>query len=430
MTAALGARHSALGILLVLGAASASAQADSTWREYSAAGDSARMHGDWKAYKHYAEIVYRELNGHPGTVLALARASAQLHDTASAMRWLRMYAAMGLVRDMDADSLLAPVRTAPGWKEVLARIAKNREAVHHAAVAFTLPDSLFVAEDIAYDPATKRFFLSSIREGRIVAYKDAQMTEFAADSCGRAMMALAADPKHGALWATASVLPEESEATTRCANARTDALRLDLRTGALLKRFSAAPDSSGDVYGDMTVDRDGDVLFANSVGGQLFLIRAGHDSLATLVAAGTFVSPQEPAVTADDKRVFVPDYLRGIAIVDHATGKVSWLANDAHAALNGIDGLTLTGRTLIAVQNGVIPNRVIRLDLDASMTKIVRWSTLEANTPQLREPTHGVLVGDRFYFIATSGWDRFGPDGKITPGAALERPVVMVIDVR
>ncbi|HUK62582.1 MAG TPA: hypothetical protein VLV15_04585, partial [Dongiaceae bacterium] len=200
--------------------------------------------------------------------------------------------------------------------------------------------------------------------------------------------------------------------------------------GTLLDTYDVAADTNHDVYGDLTVAHDGDVLFTNSAGGQLYAISAKSDSIAAIVPAGTFASPQEPAALPDGRRVIVPDYVRGLAIVDRATGKVTWLANDAHAALNGIDGLVLTGRTLIAIQNGVAPDRVIRLELDATMTHVVKWSTLEANTPQLHEPTHGVLVGDKYYFIATSGWDRFGPDGKVTPGAVLERPVVMVIDIR
>jgi len=416
-------------ILLILSDAVAVSQAppDSTWRQFSAAGDSARNHGNWKGYRHYAELLYRELNGHPGTILAQARAEAQLHDTVAAMKWLKLYANTGLVKDLDADTLLAPVRGAPGWRELLARIAKNRDAVSHAKVAFIVPDSTFVSEDIAYDAARKRFLLSSIREGRVIAIKNGKITTFAEDSGGRSMMALVVDDKSGALWATASGLPETEDSL---AWDGTEVLRYDLASGKLLATYFVEADSGGNVYGDMTQARDGSIWFTNSVGGQLYTIRTPRDGIRMVVSDGTFPSPQEPVALPDGKRVLVPDYVRGIAIVERATGKVSWLANDAHAALNGIDGMVLLGRSLIAVQNGITPNRIIRLDLDATMTKIVRWSTLEANTPQLRDPTHGVLVGDKYYFIATSGWDRFAPDGKITPGAVLQPPVVMVVEIR
>ena len=360
-------------------------------------------------------------------MLALARAEAQLHDTAAAMKWLRMYAGMGLVRDLGADSLLAPLFGTKEWRALLTQMSGNRIAVHTATVAFTVPDSDFVAEDIAYDSATKRFFLSSIREGRIIVMKGGKMSTFARDSGDRSMMALGVDAARGRLWATAAGIPQAEDSL---AWDGTTVLRFDLKSGKLADTYDVAADTDRDVYGDMDVTRGGDVYFTNSVGGQLYVIRAGSDSIETVVPAGTFASPQQPVVLPDGKRIIVPDYIRGLAIVDRATGSVTWMENSAHAALNGIDGLVLAGRSLIATQNGVNPNRVIRLMLDPTYTKVVRWTTLEANVPRLAEPTHGVLVGEKFYFIATSGWDRFGPDGTITAGATLARPVVMVIEIK
>jgi hypothetical protein len=431
VTAGLGARRSALGFLLVVLAATAGAQTDSTWQQVSAAGDSARVHGDWKGYQHYASILYRELNGHPGTILAQARAAAQMHDTATAMKWLKMYAATGLVRDLNADSLLAPVRSAPGWKELLARIAKNREAVGKPLVAFIAPDSLFVAEDIAYDSTTKRFFLSSIREGRIAVWENKKFSTFVPEERDSvwSMLGIDAEPRRGALWATTAGMGEKEDLAPEDSGSSA-VMRYDLKSGALQKRYDLVDDSVDHVLGDMTVASNGDVFVSDALSGAFYTIRVGRDSLVTLVPPGTFPNPQQPVAAPDGKRVFVADYIRGIAIVDRTTGKVSWLANDAHAALNGTDGLTLVGHSLIAVQNGVSPERVIRLDLDAAMTKIVRWSTLAANLPQLNEPSHGVQVGDKFYFIATSGWDRFDADGTITKGAALHKPVVMILEVR
>jgi hypothetical protein len=39
---------------------------------------------------------------------------------------------------------------------------------------------------------------------------------------------------------------------------------------------------------------------------------------------------------------------------------------------------------------------------------------VERATPGLGDPTHDVVVGDNFYFIANSGWDRFSDAGQIT----------------
>ncbi len=431
MNSVVGCRLSAVALGVALVTLSASTQSDSTWRDRSAAGDAARLRGDWKGYKHYAEILYRELNGYPSTIIAMARADAQMHDTAGAMKWLKQYAATGLTKDLDADSLLAPVRGAPGWKEVLARLAKNREAVGHPAVAFTVPDSEFVAEDIAYDPATRRFFLSSIRERKIIVRQGGMFSDFvpAARDSVLSMMGLDVSEKQKALWASTAGMPE-AFALAPGDSGESAVLRYDLATGALLDRYDLPDDSTDHVLGDLTVASNGDVFVSDAIGGGVYVIRAARDTLEMLVPPGIFPNPQQPVAAPDGKRIFVADYIRGIAIVDRVSGKVSWLANDAHAAISGIDGMALTGHTLVAVQNGLSIDRVIRLDLDRGMTKIERWSTLAANLPSLREPNHGVMVGDKFYFIATSGWDRFAPDGTITAGATLYKPLVMVLEVR
>jgi hypothetical protein len=354
-----------------------------------------------------------------------------MHDTAGTMKWLKMYAAAGLVRDMDADSLLAPVRGAPGWKELLARIAKNREAVGHPATAFTVPDSEFVAEDIAYDSASRRFFLSSIRERKIIVRRDGVWSDFvppARDSV-MSMMGLDVDAARKALWATTAGMPE-ALALAAGDSGSSAVLRLDLASGLLMRSYDLADDSSDHVFGDLTVAKNGDVFTSDATGGGVYVIRAGRDSMEMLVPPGTFPNPQQPVAAPDGKRLFVADYIKGIAIVDRATGRVSWLANDAHAAISGIDGMALNGHSLIAIQNGLSIDRVIRLDLDRGMTKIEKWSTLAANLPVLNEPNHGVMIGDKFYFIATSGWDRFAPDGTITKGATLHKPLVMVLEIR
>src|SRR6185369_16934696 len=96
-------------------------------------------------------------------------------------------------------------------------------------------------------------------------------------------------------------------------------------------------------------------------------------------------------------------------------------------SLGGIDGLYLAGRTMIAVQNGTAPPRLIRMRLDAGLAQVESWEVLESNGKELGAPTHGVVVGREFYFIANSGWDRLAEDGTVKPGAAFEAPTIRVL---
>jgi hypothetical protein len=154
------------------------------------------------------------------------------------------------------------------------------------------------------------------------------------------------------------------------------------------------------------------------------------DHLDVLIPAGTFRSPQTPALSPDGRTLFVPDYSRGISAVDLRSKQASLLPHPRSLSLAGIDGLYVAGQTMIAVQNGTAPARLIRMRLNSSLTKIEDFEVLEANWPGLGHPTHGVVVGDRFYFIANSGWDRLTDDGQLKPGAAFDPPAIREMDLR
>src|SRR3954469_22660151 len=111
-------------------------------------------------------------------------------------------------------------------------------------------------------------------------------------------------------------------------------------------------------------------------------------------------------------------------MLDLRTKAVTWMNSDGRA-LNGIDGLYLSGRTLLATQNGSSPERVVRFELDQSFTRIESESIIERATPTLGDPTHGLIVDGVFYYIANSGWDTLNDDGTPKPGSVPSRASLM-----
>ena len=82
----------------------------------------------------------------------------------------------------------------------------------------------------------------------------------------------------------------------------------------------------------------------------------------------------------------VPDYLRGIAVLEVSTKRGRWLSAEARFALNGIDGLHLEGRKLLAIQNGMSPERVVAFELDPTLTKITSQTINERSTDTEGDP--------------------------------------------
>jgi hypothetical protein len=195
----------------------------------------------------------------------------------------------------------------------------------------------------------------------------------------------------------------------------------DLDTGKLNRRIEGPAHSA---LGDMALTREGDPIISDGAGGGVYRIKG--DRLER-IDGGDYISPQTPVMHPDGKHILVPDYARGISILDLATKHATWLnqGESPKYAFNGIDGLYIYHRSLIATQNGSSPERVICFRLDSTLTGIVSERIIERATPTLGDPTHGVIVGDFFYYIANSGWSELDEHGDLKPNSKLTPARIM-----
>ena len=86
--------------------------------------------------------------------------------------------------------------------------------------------------------------------------------------------------------------------------------------------------------------------------------------------------------------------------------------------------------SLIAIQNGINPHRVVRLSLNRNGDAVERFDVLEANNPLFDEPTLGVVVKDTFYYVANSQWGAIDNKGQLAPAEKLREPVILKMKLR
>src|SRR5439155_2910453 len=265
---------SVLAWSLVTGAPAAAQSAhDSTWVDHQRASAAAYAAADWPAFKYHLLRIGERLGRHPALVLALARADARLGDTAAAFEKLRSYAAMGLARDISADSSFAMLHGSPAWATVIARLQSNLRPVGESRVAFALPDSDFVAEDITWDGAGRRFLVSSMRHRKVVAVSPAgAVTGFAPVGDDRllAVLGVAADPVRHALWATIEPAPL-ALGVTPADSGGSAVLRFDLSSGRLARRFPMPGGGRGHEPGDLAVLPNGDAFVSDGRAGVVYV---------------------------------------------------------------------------------------------------------------------------------------------------------------
>ncbi len=416
-----------LATSLLVSASTPAFAAGLTWTQHAQSARAALAVDDFAGARSHLLAVDSLIGGHTGAKSALASIAAREGDRAGVLRWLGALADAGIVRPVAGDTTFARWGDDPEFRAVAARLAANGTPTANAAIAHSLGDAALLAEDVAWDARGKRFLVSSIHKGKIVAIDRAgRVTDFvAAGGAGVwGIYGLALDAKRGVLWATTAAGPE-CAAYDAADSGRTALLEYDLGSARLRRRYDVPRTAARQALGDLTVAADGAVYACESYGGAVYRLPAGGEALDTLVAPGAFRSPQMPALAADGKRLYVADYSRGIAAVDLSTGAVGWMPKPYSLAPAGIDGLYRDGNRLIAIQNGTAPHRVLELTLDAAGVQITAWRVLEQASERLGEPNHGVFVDRDFYFIGDSGWDRVGDDGRLSTTPESKPPVLL-----
>lgn len=381
-----------------------------------------RLSNEWHANLALANDLKRLLNEAPISLMEAARANVRVGNLKAAMRDLKQFARMGQSSDLiEASPDFAALRKTAQFADFLRQIKENRRAISAGSTVFQLSDPELLAEDIDYDRNTNRFFITSVREGKIVSL-DAKgsSADFTEAPDHWPMLAVKVDAERRVVWATEVALKGFSF-VPESAWGRSAVICYDEKDGKLLRRIEGP---QGGSLGDMVLAANGEVIVSDSDGGGVYRVPLKGSALERL-DNGDFISPQTPALHPDGKHIFVPDYARGIGLLEIGTRRVRWLSMAGRFALDGIDGLYFQRGILVAVQNGTSPERVVTFTLDGTLTRIKSETIIEQSTSTLGDPTHGVIVGDDFYYIANSGWDVVNDHGDLKPGATASQARIM-----
>lgn len=357
--------------------------------------------------------------------LACVEARAGNVDRAFAV--LGALASSGLAVDPAADADLRPLQGDPRWAPLLSRFAAARAPVSPGGSAIDVPAEVGLVEDVAQDARTGAVFVSSVRTGEVWRRTGGKWRAWARPGTpGRGAFAVAVDPARGVLHVTVAPVPQtegfrkEDEGRTALVTHRlADATELAQRE---------PPGEGPHLLGDMVIARDGTVLVSDALAGTVYRLRSGGYALEPLVPAHTFASPQTPALSADGKTLFVPDWTLGLFALPLAGGVPEPVAGPADLISGGIDGLVSVPGGLLAAQNGIVEPRLVRLWLSPDGRRVTRWAVL-AQGPTLGDPTHVVARPGGVLAVAESGWGRFTGEGKVKPGAPPARLRLLGLDL-
>jgi len=377
-------------------------------------------------FKKAAEII----PDHPTLHYNLACMYALAGRRDDALSYLGKVADMGLIMPAEKDADLDSIKGTAEFKAILKRFEASRTPIIKSATAFTIHEKGLITEGLAFDPVEETFFVSSVHKRKILSVsKNGEIKPFASEQDGLfSVLGMSVDAKRRHLWITSTAFPQMVNFKKE-EQGLSSVFKFDLRSKKLLKKYVLTNEVKKHALGDLTIQSNGDVFTTDSLSAAVYVIRADKDEIELFLEDPGFGSPQGLAFSSDERHLFMADYSTGIFDIDVKTRRVTHFAPIAGATLLGIDGLYFHKGSLIGVQNGVTPQRIVRVSLSKDLSRAERLAVLEANNPVFLEPTLGVLVSSTFYFIANSQWPLVDENGKLAPVDKLRDPVVLKMNV-
>jgi sugar lactone lactonase YvrE len=186
---------------------------------------------------------------------------------------------------------------------------------------------------------------------------------------------------------------------------RSGLFAFDLKSGKLVRKVMLAVDGKRHLLNALTVDHEGNVYVSDTGASGIYLLRTGASELEPFIPSSVFSATQGLALSKDEKRLYVADYVDGLWAVDLASRKRRRLEVPAGVWLFGLDGLSLAGNSLIALQIGPKPERVLRLRLDPTGRSVTKVEVLEMSRSDYEGPIQGVVAGNVFFYVANSQLD-------------------------
>ncbi|MGI9220215.1 MAG: hypothetical protein ACR2QS_04160 [Woeseiaceae bacterium] len=375
---------------------------------------------DYAAMQVAAEKATQARPGYHGALFNLAFAKALSEDFEGALDIFEGLVATGVDYAIVEMEEFAALQDLPGWPEYQARVKELLEPVGEASVAYQFPAGDFIPEGIAL--FGNDLLLGSIRYGNIERIGREPATLSTPEDSGHwSVFGMRIGPD-GGLWYASAAVPEYADVNQVNAGL-TGLFRYDFHSGETTVRTVLPKGDAAMVLGDLVFADDDTIYATESLTGALYHYSLSKNEFTQVVAPGRLRSMQGLVLDSSGEYLYVADYVGGLFRVRLDDYSVERVTADGSINLFGIDGLYRYGNELIAIQNGIRPNRVAAFTLGKDGVSVTSARVLARNLPQFDEPTLGIVAGDEFLFVANSHWNRFDREANLPED--LEGPIVL-----
>jgi sugar lactone lactonase YvrE len=379
---------------------------------------------DYLTFRKALESLHKLRPNNSDYMYQLVIAHALLDEKSQAYDLMLRMQKQGLAYDFMATDNSMNIRGTQVFDYVNDLMKVAAEPTGESEPLFVLPQIVKMPEAISWDASRQKFLVGTIADGQIFAVgKDGQVDELLkADDKNRlwAIFDILVDQPRNRLWVSSASTPGFANYDP-VDKGRSALIEFNLETLELIKRYPVPVDANAHILGSMVLSPDGDIYIADRALPLVYSKPAGEQKLKPLLAFRDLISQRGLAMQPDGRILYVADREMGIMVVDMQGRQARLLAVPETLNLAGIDGLYLKDNALYVIQNGIQPQRVMRLNLDASGTKIDAVSPVAVAQPEFDLPSFGTIEGEYLYYFANS--QPLGKAGSQKPVTVLRSPL-------
>ncbi|TDP02868.1 TPR end-of-group domain-containing protein [Flavobacterium sp. 245] len=360
---------------------------------------------------------------HPAYTYNLASAYSLNGKIEEALSVLKKIVLANNTIAFEDDADFESIKMEGSFKDLLALKASQSKTIETSVEKIRLSEKDLHPEGLLYLQKRKFWLASSIRNKKIVSFDENGKCSDWFTECSYSVFALKTDSDEKYLWVACSAIPE-MKGFSKEIDGKSEILKIEIATKKLIKRYAV---DGNHVFGDLIVTKNNEVYISDSAEPIIYKIEKENLVVWKDLRKEAF-NLQGIALNKKESKLFVADYLKGIISIDIKSQKGNWLEFSEETSKKGIDGLVFYKNSLIAIQNGVVPIRIVRYNLDETETKIIDFKVLDNNREEFNEPALATLVKNKMYFFANSPWKFYDKDFQLDE-SKFENPKLFELDL-
>lgn len=367
----------------------------------------AREAGDHAAWRQALRQLHAQRPNNSDYMYQLVLAHALNGDRSAAYELMLKMQQQGLSYDFNATEDSRNIRGTQAYDYVNDLMVRAGQPAGDAQLMVELPADIALPTAVAWDPSRNALLIGLAIDGSVHALTpEGELTGLlrADDENGMwGVFGLHVDAGRNRLWIT-SAASQLTIGFDPAQAGRSALFEFALDTLTLVRQYPVPVDGRPHRLGSMAQAGDGTLYLADTLIPMLYRLDPGSERLQPFVAAGDLVSLRGMALSADDSKLYVADYEMGVMVLDLVARQVSMLQVPANFNPGGIEMLREWDGHLVVIQNGLSPQRIMRLKLRADGLGVEAVAPLAVAQPFFDYPNFGVVVGEELYFLANSHW--------------------------